>query len=110
MWKVGWALVGVPVAIVFAIGLVWHLLPATHPFRDLTQDWVSIRCYRDGLSIYTPLADALPRYFRGDVSGMRLIKVNAHPPVSVLALLPLGYLPHDRALVIWNVAFANFVS
>src|SRR5688572_3539154 len=99
-----WLLAGVPAALILGFGLVWHIRPATHPFRDLTQDWLSARCYFDGQSIYTRHRESIPRYL-GDSSDRRdwNVEVNAHPPVSVLVLLPLGLLPHDAALLVWNL-------
>src|SRR5262249_31420412 len=87
-----------------SFGAAWHIWPATHPVRDLTQDWLSAKCYFAGASIYSRHSESVPRYL-ADVAGTDEwnVTVNAHPPVSVLALLPLGLLPHDAALLAWNL-------
>ena len=95
---------GVPVALILAFGLVWHIRPATHAFRDLTQDWLSARCYFNGQSIYTRHHESVPAYL-GDRGAAETwpVEINAHPPVLVLLLLPLGLLPHDLAVLLWNL-------
>jgi len=102
-WKVFWGLVGVPLGFVFALGIVWLLNPASYRYRDLTQDWLSGRCYFDGQSIYTWHRESGVKYF-GPEAAQWAVKINAHPPVSVLLLLPLAKLPHEQALLVWNVA------
>src|SRR5262245_49903648 len=100
----GWLLVGLPAALILSFGLVWHIRPATHPWRDLTQDWLSARCFFEGRSIYTRHSESVPRYLPEVVGGSEWnVTVNAHPPVSVLALLPLGLMPHEAALLTWNL-------
>lgn len=99
-----WTFAGVPVALILALGLIWHIRPATHAFRDLTQDWLSARCYFNGQSIYTRHHESVPAYL-GDrgVAETWPVEINAHPPVLVLLLLPLGLLPHDLAVLLWNL-------
>jgi Glycosyltransferase family 87 len=99
-----WLFVGLPFALLLSWGLVWHIRPATHPYRDLTQDWLSARCYFDGQSIYTRHRESVPQYL-GRVYPSRdwNVEVNAHPPASVLVLLPLALLPHDAAALLWNL-------
>src|SRR5262249_30548436 len=68
---------------------------------DLTQDWLSARCFFNGRSIYTRISESSPQ-FLGTTPEWD-IRVNAHPPTSVLLLLPLGLLPHQHALLVWNL-------
>jgi hypothetical protein len=99
-----WALAVIPAAMLFA-GSAWHMRPEAYRYRDLTQDWLSARCYADGLSIYTPHRESVPRFLDYDDAGREwTVPVNAHPPVSVLAMLPLGLLSHDAAIWAWNLA------
>jgi Glycosyltransferase family 87 len=103
-WRSFWLLVGLPAALILSVGLAWHIRPATHRFRDLTQDWLSARCHFDGRSIYTRHSESVPRYLADSEGGDEWsVAINAHPPGSVLALLPLGLLPHDEAVLTWNL-------
>jgi hypothetical protein len=102
--RAAWLFLGVPLAAMLALGMIWHMRPAAYRYRDLTQDWLSARCYFDGQSIYTRHSESVPRYLRYDDAGRDwTVEVNAHPPVSVLALMPLALLPHQAALLVWNV-------
>jgi Glycosyltransferase family 87 len=100
-WQIVWLCLGVPLALLMSLGLAWNLWPATHPYRDLTQDWLSTRCFFNGLSIYTPHSESAPK-FLGETPNWD-VRVNAHPPTSVLLLLPLGLLSHPHALLVWNL-------
>lgn len=107
LWQSIWLLVGVPTAALYVLGLVWQLQPTSYRYRDLTQDWLSARCYKAGLPIYTRHEVSVPR-FLSETEELK-IKVNAHPPVSVLLLLPLGWLEHEQALLTWNLVSLAFV-
>jgi Glycosyltransferase family 87 len=91
-----------PAALLFALGLAWHIWPAARPYRDLSQDWLSARCFFDSRSIYTRHDQSIPR-FLGRPGDDWEIQVNAHPPPSLLMLMPLGLLPHETALLFWNL-------
>jgi hypothetical protein len=99
-----WILLGIPLAVVLSLGAVWHMRPAAYRYRDLTQDWLSARCYFEGRSIYLPHRDSVPRHLGYEDAGRDWnVAINAHPPVSVLVLLPLGRLSHDAAILGWNL-------
>jgi alpha-1,2-mannosyltransferase len=84
-------------------------LPPRGFVGDFTQDWLSARDYLDGRPVYGHLPDALRRHF-GREPPQNFLRWNAHPPVSVLFILPVAGLDHDRALVAWNwLTFPLFV-
>src|SRR5436190_1481774 len=74
------------------------------PLIDFTQDWVSARNYFEGRSIYAPHTETYPHYFDlSQVQGSLVLGYNAHPPASVLVILPLGWLDFFTALAIWHI-------
>jgi hypothetical protein len=84
------------------------LVPVFWPPRDFVsdfyQDWASARNWWNGLPIYTNHQVTLPRYV-GPVDPICLSnQVNAHPPTSVLLMLPVARLDYRPALLAWNLA------
>jgi hypothetical protein len=103
-WRGLWLFVGLPIAAGMMLAVAWHAWPPAHPYRDLTQDWLSARCFFDGRSIYTRHDESARRYLQRAPKGEEWnVKINAHPPVCVLALLPTGLLSHQQAVLIWNL-------
>ena len=74
---------------------------------DLVQEWASVRNWFTGLPVYEDHAVSLPRHLPklfGDATKVRIaIHYNAHPPSSVLIVLPLGLLSYGQALLVWNI-------
>jgi alpha-1,2-mannosyltransferase len=69
---------------------------------DFYQDWASARNWWNDLPIYTNHQVTVPRYI-GPVDPICFSnQVNAHPPTSVLMLLPLARLDYRPALLAWN--------
>ncbi len=91
-------------------GPVWRtaLQPGTyyqrHFLPDFFQEWASARNYYGGLPIYTSQELTLPLYLgeRKAPDDALFIKVNAHPPSSVLLALPFGKLDYAEAFLLWN--------
>lgn len=73
--------------------------------KDFIQEWLSARCYWNGVSIYTPLRVALEANESNAPIGpwTSTLEYNAHPPASVLIALPFAYLPYRDAFIVWNV-------
>jgi hypothetical protein len=71
---------------------------------DFFQDWASARNLLVGLPVYTEHTRTIPRYV-GEVDPICYCNtVNAHPPTSVLLLLPVAPLGYRPALLVWNLA------
>jgi hypothetical protein len=78
---------------------------------DFFQEWASARNYHEGLPIYTSQQVTLSRYLSDlgiDPPDNALavgpsVTYNAHPPVSVLLVLPLGRLSYANAFRIWGL-------
>jgi hypothetical protein len=71
---------------------------------DFFQDWASARNLLAGLPVYTEHTQTIPRYV-GEVDPICYCNtVNAHPPTSVLLLLPVAPLGYRPALLVWNLA------
>jgi alpha-1,2-mannosyltransferase len=78
--------------------------PPREIVSDFFQDWASARNFLNGLPIYTEHTVTIPRYV-GEVAPICYCNlVNAHPPTSVLLLLPVAWLDYRPALVAWNLA------
>ena len=74
--------------------------------NDFFQDWSSARNVLAGRPAYLPLSDSVSRYFprvEGRTPPTAHLLWNAHPPTSVLAILPLALLDYPRAGTLWNV-------
>src|SRR3954463_7553538 len=67
---------------------------------DITQDWLSAREALAGRPAYGDLREAALRHLGSEPAGS--LRVNAHPPASVLVFLPLAYLAHEDAFFAWN--------
>lgn len=72
---------------------------------DFYQEWSSARNVREGLGVYTPIRETLPRYLgiRVPPDAEIVWTVNAHPPTSVLLAVPFSYLEYRSAFLAWNV-------
>jgi len=68
---------------------------------DFSQDWLSAMNFWRGLPIYLDHDHSVPRHLGPGVHS--ILKVNAHPPTSVLATLPFASLPYHQAFVVFNV-------
>lgn len=89
---------------------IWQLptlLVVSWPPRDIVsdfyQDWASHNLL-NGLPIYAEHRVTIPRYV-GEVDPICFSnQVNAHPPTSVLLMLPVARLDYRPALLAWNLA------
>jgi alpha-1,2-mannosyltransferase len=71
---------------------------------DFGQDWASARNHRAGLPVYDGTRDAYRRHIGPDTRTDDLLPRNAHPPGSVLFVLPLAPLSYPDAHLAWNLA------
>jgi Glycosyltransferase family 87 len=70
---------------------------------DFYQDWASARNWWNGLPVYTNHRVTIPRYI-GPVDPFCLqVEFNAHPPSSVLVMIPWAMLDYRDALLASNV-------
>jgi hypothetical protein len=83
--------------------------------QDYFQDWASARNWWEHTAVYSPHRETLPRYLGIDAahwgdhklySIVATVKVNAHPPSSVLFYLPLALLPYGLSFLAWNIVSA----
>ena len=86
------------------LGPVWlkAMRPDADRINDFYQDWGSARNYWVGLPIYTHHATSVPRHLGLSSNPVPSIEYNAHPPTSVLLVLPLGRLGYPNAVLVWN--------
>jgi Glycosyltransferase family 87 len=83
--------------------LFWRTIGHGQP-RDFVQEWASARNYLTGHPIYENQEVSLFHHL-----GLRrqpndfFLEYNAHPPTSVLLVLPLGWLNYPTAFLFWNL-------
>jgi hypothetical protein len=75
---------------------------------DFVQEWASARNLIDGRPIYEDQEISLARYldFHRDPENPTdrfFLRVNAHPPTSVLLAVPLAWLDYPDAVLTWNM-------
>jgi len=111
------------------------LRPPRDLWTDFYQEWASARNYFSGLPIYADQQQTVERHLGYQVdtedvdrawvnkmldSGEDILKVanmskviprNAHPPTTVLLVLPLGPLDYPNAVFAWNlISLAAFFA
>jgi hypothetical protein len=70
---------------------------------DYYQDWASARNWWSGLPVYTDHRVTIPRYI-GPVDPFCLqVEFNAHPPSSIVVMIPWALLDYRAALLGWNL-------
>jgi hypothetical protein len=76
-----------------------------YQIQDFFQEWASARNHVTGLSVYEIQEATAKRYLNRDrnVRERFFIEVNAHPPTSVLLVLPLARMNYADAFFVWNV-------
>jgi hypothetical protein len=98
-----WAAVLLLVGIVQVPAFVTALRPRHGVVSDFYQDWASGRNWWNGLPVYTNHQVTVPRYI-GQVDPFCLrVAFNAHPPTSILVMIPWALLDYREALLAWNL-------
>jgi hypothetical protein len=83
---------------------VRNLRPARTYILDFAQEWTSARNYFHGLPIYSPLEQSYREYLGYERRpGEFFLERNAHPPTSVLLVLPLAGLDYPDAFLAWSL-------
>ena len=110
-WQYFWALIGVPWVCVSLVALAVYANPWRPSIGDLSQEWLSARCYFAGLDVYTSMDETLPRFLgvRNSTSADSL-RMNGHPPSSILWILPLGQLSYPHVKLIWQLLSLGCVA
>jgi hypothetical protein len=92
--------------LVFGWRFFESLRPPSTLVLDFFQEYASARNHREGIPVYTEQTVTVPRYLgfeqRQD-DPFRFIRVNAHPPASVLLAVPLTGLSYSDAFLVWNL-------
>lgn len=86
---------------ILQIGLAWGEIIVSG--MDIQQDYVAAQRLLAGEDIYAPIAPAEVSalgVIEENHTGMRL---NAHPPLTALLLVPLTFLPFPIATLIWTL-------
>lgn len=100
--KTFWVLVGGGMSLLWGWRILSRLRPPYDLLHDFVQEWTSGRNFFEGKPIYLSLAESIPYYF-GEGSRPGLMDVNAHPPASVLLVLPLTLFDYTTAYLAWNI-------
>jgi hypothetical protein len=101
-----WALLAVVSCLAFGWQFLQSLRPPPTLVFDFFQEYASARNYWEGLPVYTEQTVTVPRYLgfeqRQD-DPFRFIRINAHPPASILLALPVAGLSYPNAFLVWNL-------
>ncbi len=106
--KIFWMLVGGAVCLLWGMSIVKRLTPPYPHLHDFVQEWTSAKNYFAGEPIYLDMNKSFPIHL-GDAWQVGHIDVNAHPPASVLVLLPFGLLDYTPAYLTWNILSLVFL-
>jgi hypothetical protein len=79
------------------------LWPSPGNVDDFCQDWGSARNYLRDLPVYTEHAVSIPRHLGFAADPASTIERNAHPPATVLLVLPLAFLTYSQGFFLWNM-------
>lgn len=93
-------------AAIAALGLLQALQGAPHYGEaDFFQEYASARNWWLDRPVYGPLRDVRREYLptKFEPPATYFVEVNAHPPVAVLLVLPLGLLSFTLAFRVWTV-------
>jgi hypothetical protein len=105
-WLLGPCLT-VIVACIMAPTYFAALKPPSDVVVDFFQEWASARNYRNGLPLYTNHRITIPLYLSTGAKAIApqgmAVDVNAHPPTSVLLVLPFAFLRYQDAVLVWNL-------
>jgi hypothetical protein len=110
--RVFWALALLITALPL-LGLINNMRPENRPEQhpehageplilDFFQEWASAKNHFKDLPVYTPQTTTAALYL-GNTNHNPPIKVNAHPPSSVLLALPFAFLSYSDAFLVWNL-------
>jgi len=72
---------------------------------DFHQEWTSAKFFLDDLPVYTKIEVGLERYqkLRRPPKNVPFIEYNAHPPTSVLLVIPFARMEYAQATLVWNL-------
>jgi hypothetical protein len=107
-WPAGrrwlWAVLAVLACSLLGPEFIESLRPMRDRGVDFFQEWASARNFFSDLPIYMNQKDAIERHLGYHVDEDDVIlKVNAHPPTSVLLALPLAGFDYPDAVLVWNL-------
>jgi len=91
---------------VCALGMLvlsFQLAPREGDIDDFVQEWTSARNHLHGRAVYEDLHLSVEREFGPELADILPNQYNGHPPVGILAAVPLGSLPYRTAHLVWNV-------
>ncbi|MDP6447845.1 MAG: glycosyltransferase family 87 protein, partial [Pirellulaceae bacterium] len=99
--KLFWTVFGGAVIALWGAALGIRLWPPEGRVHDFVQEWTSARAYWEGDPVYGDLRESIPKYLGRPYDDV--IKVNAHPPPSIVLMLPFGKLGYRQAFALWNI-------
>lgn len=79
--------------------LTVSVLPPHSYTSDLQQEYLTASAYRDGIDVFTPVAELSARYFPYRTENFP--HANPHPPFLALLSVPLTYFPFPAITLAW---------
>lgn len=99
-----WSFAAMAALAVYVPAYLAAIRPPEGTAADFLQEWLSARHFAHGGSIYAPQAETAQLYLGvPPEAAADMLPWNAHPPVSVLVVLPLGLLDYRDAHFSWNL-------
>ena len=99
-----WGLLAMLTWLAYGPAYLETMQPDDRRLVDFFQDWASARNHFEGLPVYERHEVTIPRYLGYEAKID--IPRNAHPPTSVLLVLPFACLDFPTALLTWNTLSA----
>lgn len=100
---VSWYTVAVVLLAVRGPVFVAAFAPPGDFIGDFGQDWASARNYATGIPVYDGTREAFRRHIGSATRTDDLLPRNAHPPGSILVVLPFAPLSYPNAHLAWNL-------
>ena len=103
--RVLWVALALVVVLLHGPSLVSSLRPAGNVIFDFFQEYASAKNVIEGHAVYTDQDTSALRYLgvlRSPEAKLWLA-YNAHPPTSVLTVVPIAWLSYPNAFLVWNL-------
>ncbi len=98
--KAIWLVIGLGVGGLWGAVLFGRMHAREGALHDFVQEWTSARSHLKGEPVYGDLRETIPRYLGQPYDDV--VHVNAHPPTSILLVVPFGSMPYAKAYFLWN--------
>ena len=96
-----WLVAGCTICLLWGLGIADRLTPPYDRLCDYVQEWTSGRNYLHGRPIYRDLTESVAEFLNLQMDDP-MVEVNAHPPSSVLLVLPFSLFDYVTSFLLWT--------